>query len=102
MIAAMKMIFASLLLLSLSACAFAQSVDPDFFPILPWELGAEKRKLLSEDGDGIESLRDCWFTTAAFVTPDVLLMCEHAGLRALAYLPEHKVDSRKMADEQSS
>src|SRR5437868_14978000 len=103
MFAARRLIIALLLLALICGSAFAQPTRPaadEFFPILPWELGPEKQKLLSEDEHGIASLRDCGFTTAAFVTEEQLPLCEKAGVRALVCLPDHKVDWRELSDEQ--
>src|SRR5438874_11281072 len=99
----MRMIIALLMLALVCESGFAQTTKPageDFFPILPWELGKEKQKLLSEDGHGIDSLRECGFRTAAFVTEDQLPHCEQAGVRALVCLPDHKVDWRELSDDQ--
>jgi hypothetical protein len=83
-----------------------QSVPPgvesarDFFPIMPWEIQAEKQESLDEPGHGIDSLRACGFNTVAFVRPDQLKKVEEAGMRAIVGRPgDLHVNWRRMSDE---
>src|SRR5207247_514690 len=96
----MKITIAGAILLTtwLGGCSIRESakVAPEeFFPITPWELPAEKQKQLGDPVQGVTSLRDCGFTTAAFVTPDQLPLCEKAGMRALVALPGEMIKWRE-------
>jgi hypothetical protein len=71
----------------------------DLFPVMPWELQAEKQALLLERGHGIESMRACGFDTVAFVRPDQLGSVEKAGMRALVGRPgDARVSWRTLSD----
>jgi hypothetical protein len=73
--------------------------ERDFFPIMPWEMQAEKQAMLDEPGHGIESLRACGFNTVAFVRPDQLEKVEKAGMRALVGRPaDLRLNWRSMSD----
>jgi hypothetical protein len=74
--------------------------DQSFFPITPWELPSEKRRMWSDPKQGVSTLRDCGFTVAAFVTPDQVPLCEKNGMRALIGPPGDMVKWEELTDAQ--
>ena len=89
--------------LEFSACAQNTPANPwdpadNFFPIMPWELG--KPDKLADPHQGIESLKECGFTTVGFVRPQHLPTCEKLGMRAIVCKEKWQTDWAKLSDEQ--
>ncbi len=68
------------------------------FPITPWELTPAKQARLDEPGHGIDSLRECGFTTIAFVRPDQLDDLEARRLPGIVGRPGGRVDWASLSD----
>jgi hypothetical protein len=68
------------------------------FPITPWELTPAKQVLLDEPRHGIDSLRECGFTTIAFVRPDQLDDLEARRLRGIVGRLGGRVDWAARSD----
>src|SRR2546423_1697192 len=69
------------------------------FPIMCWELPPRTAKF-SDATHGLASVAECGFTTAGFVLPEQLPLCEKNGLIAMTCRPKWKTDWRKLTDEQ--
>src|SRR4051812_31682568 len=76
------------------------SSDTSYFPITPWETPWSRPGMLADPKVGVSSLRDCGFTTAAFVTESEVPLCEKLGLRAIVGPAAKEPDWKKMSDEQ--
>src|SRR5665213_1471309 len=62
----------------------ADSSQPDFFPILPWDPTLVWAQALIEGRkNGLESIADCNFNMAGFVLPKDLPECRKLGLGAI-------------------
>ena len=89
--AALSCLLMSLLFARVGVCREPASFDysdisqPDFFPILPWDPyhGWAVPHLERGRGDGLESIADCNFNLAGFVTPGDLRLCRKLGLGAI-------------------
>lgn len=57
--------------------------SPDLFPILPWDVLHGWRTPFRDPQHGLESIADCKFTVAGFVSPPDLPLCEKLGLAAI-------------------
>lgn len=81
-------------LVSLLLCIVAAEAAPDFFPIMPWNHAPNDPAVL-------QRIKDCGFTMAGFVSPDMLDACEKIGLKAIVHDPRTsgydwaKVDAAK-------
>ena len=56
---------------------------PDLFPILPWDVLHGWQAPFHDPKHGLESIADCNFTFAGFVSPPDLPLCEKLGLAAI-------------------
>ena len=75
--------------------------SPDLFPILPWDRLHGQKRPAQNPRQGLESIAECGFTLAGFVTPEDLPLCETLGLAAiLAPLPGQK-PWRQMSEEET-
>ena len=54
----------------------------DFFPITAGNFLSIRKQLVEATGSGVDSMCDCGFTAAAFVTPDQLPLCEKLAMPA--------------------
>src|SRR5262249_15503760 len=58
--------------------------QPDFFPILPWDPGhGWDGKATDSTVSGLETVAECGFNFAGFVTPEDLPRCRELGLAAI-------------------
>jgi hypothetical protein len=57
--------------------------SPDLFPILPWDVLHGWQAPFHDPKHGLESIADCNFTFAGFVSPPDLPLCEKLGLAAI-------------------
>lgn len=74
---------------------------PDgFFPILSWDLPHWSDASFRSGDHGLASLRDCGFTTAAFVRPQHLAETEKLGLKGILAAKDFPIPWRKLSDEQ--
>ncbi len=80
--------------------ARALAPRPDFFPILPWDVVHHGKKPDGSPNSGLESIAECNFTVAGFVTPADLPLCEKLGLTAIMALGPGKKPWTKMTDDQ--
>jgi hypothetical protein len=96
----MKSTRALFVVLIVAMAGTIRAADADFFPITPWETPWSRQELMADPKVGISSLRDCGFTTAAFVTFEQVPLCEKMGMRALVSLPKGPIKWREMSDEQ--
>lgn len=55
----------------------------DLFPILPWDVLHGWKKPYRMPKHGLESIAECGFTMAGFVSPEDLARCEELGLGAI-------------------
>lgn len=55
----------------------------DLFPILPWDVLHGWKAPHRNPANGLESIAECNFTLAGFVTPEDLPLCEKLGLAAI-------------------
>lgn len=79
----------------------AFAVDENFFPITAWEIPFRKHDLMQTPGIGVDSMKECNFTVAAFVTADQLPMCEKLGMRAIVGPRGDSIRNwRTLSDEQ--
>jgi hypothetical protein len=63
---------------------FTDYLQPDFFPILPWDpLHGWDGKAVEHDVNGLESIAACHFNFAGFVLPKDLPKCRKLGLAAI-------------------
>jgi hypothetical protein len=58
-------------------------LPPDFFPITTWEGSPQDQDMMAIPASGLESIRDCGFTVAAFVDARLLPECERLGIKAI-------------------
>jgi len=78
--------------------------SPDLFPILPWDVLHGWKEPYRNPKHGLESIAECNFTLAGFVTPEDLPLCEK--LRLSAIMAPTKGDQpwfgkwREMSDEE--
>lgn len=73
---------------------YADITRPTFFPILPWEPNhGWKAPHLERKPDGLETLAECNFNLAGFVTPEDLPRCERLGLGAIVVPPDSVLTS---------
>lgn len=68
--------------------ADADGIEPfvhasDFFPILPWDVLHGWKEPFREPRNGLESMAECDFTMAGFVSPRDLPLCQQLGLAAI-------------------
>jgi hypothetical protein len=64
--------------------AYADVLDPQFFPIIPWDpLHGWDGKARERRLNGLESIKECQFNFAGFVLPGDLRQCEKVGLAAI-------------------
>lgn len=78
--------------------AFAQ--PPDLFPILPWDRLHGWKEPFRNPQQGLESIAQCGFTLAGFVTPEDLPRCEKLGLAAIMAPLRGQKPWRQMSDEE--
>ena len=53
---------------------------PELFPILPWDVLHGWQEPHRNPQQGLESMAECNFTLAGFVSPQDLPLCEQAGI----------------------
>jgi len=71
----------------------------DFFPILTWDLPQWSEAYFSK-AQGLSTLPDCGFNTAAFVRPGHLPTVEKLGLRCIIAPKEFPITWRTLSDQQ--
>lgn len=57
--------------------------SPDLFPIMPWDVLHDWKQPHRNPKHGLESIAECNFSLAGFVTPEDLPLCEKLGLAAI-------------------
>jgi len=71
-----------------------------FFPVLPWDLPRWSDASFSGGTHGLASLKECGFSTAAFVRPQHLAQVEKLGMKCILAAPGFPIPWAKMSDEQ--
>ena len=57
--------------------------SPDLFPVMPWDVLHGWKEPYRNPKQGLESIAECNFTMAGFVTPEDIPLCEKLGLAAI-------------------
>jgi hypothetical protein len=87
---------------------FTDITQPDFFPILPWDpYHGWTKPFVGQRRNGFDSLAECRFNMAGFVSPEDLRQCRKLGLGAIllpvaeaAKSSDYMRDWKKLSDAQ--
>src|SRR4051812_36652238 len=71
----------------------------DFFPVTSWELEPRALKF-GDPRNGLGGLKECGFTTAAFVLESEVAECRRLGMKAIVRRPPSNAKWVGMSDEQ--
>ena len=72
----------------------------DFFPLMTWDGFPKTEEVAADTQYGLRSIRECGFTTAGFVSPEQVLLCEQLGLTAIVRGPVSRKEWLELPEDQ--